>query len=486
MFRAPREVIGNETPPKLGKIFKYFIHPNLRESVDLYWQAKVLISAQLILQLVCLGLVIFSEVNGIPGYSGLWILLAANPILLFVFKRYGNLVLSGNLAVAALAIFTVPMPMYTGGIYSDDMIWLMLVPVMAFTLTNFSSGLIWTILLLVSHGTYYYFEITAPISFLEQTAHWTPEFYYTSITLFFFSALMLIGAAKVGTMGIINEQHKNQNELSAKTKKLEELTNELKQVERILRNSNKELEQFAYVVSHDLKQPLRSINSFSTLLEKHVTKRYDLDDTTKEYLDFIKTGTVNMNQLIEDIITYSRAGSRSELEDSTVKMQDIKMLIEHNLRQQIEETGTSLIWQNLPEQVDFSKVQMVQLLQNLISNAMKYRREDVDNMVIVSVKDELTYWEFSIQDNGRGISEADIKRVFGLFIKLQGTKQEGSGIGLATCKKIVENAGGKISLQSQLNSGSTFTFTVIKRRFQKPDQSDPNYTDRVLSPTPLN
>ena len=335
---------------------------------------------------------------------------------------------------------------------------------MSITLTNFRSGIFWSIYVLVVQGAYYYLELHSNIPIIDQIGHWTPTFYYLSITGLFLGILFLLGSAKFGINKLIEQLMIKQRQLNNRTKQLELKTKQLKKVEKTLLHSNKELEQFAYVVSHDLKAPLRSVNSFSTLLNKHLSREYELDETSLEYLDFIKSGTINMTQLIEDIMTYSRAGVSENDRDAKVDMSYIETLIMHNLKQLIDDTDAQIIWKDVPKEINIPKVQMLQLTQNLISNAIKYRNKAVTPIVTIAVQDSGENWLFSVKDNGTGISLENQKKVFDLFIKLPGTNQEGSGIGLATCKKIVLNNGGKLWLESEPGVGSTFLFTIPKVR----------------------
>jgi len=421
--------IGIGKAMKTNYLIEYFLHPKLKESPDTFWKAKIMISGLMLLALVGSFLLMYAAIEEIEELYVIIIPIICVPFLLMAFKKTGALVLFGNITTAVYAFSISPLPSTTGLIYSDDIIWLILAPIMAFTLTNLRSGFFWTMFVASVHCFYFYqsFNTSEQIAPLD---HWTPAFYYLSIT------------------------------------GLEHKTNQLRNVEKTLRHSNHELEQFAYVVSHDLKAPLRGINSFSTLLDRHLAKKYDLDNTTQEYLQFIKDGTVNMNQLIEDIMNYSKAGSNKEGQEESVDMEIIQTLIDHNLRHQMIETNTQLFWKNIPKTVDLPKVQMLQLVQNLISNAIKYRKPDVAPIITVTGFEQEICWKFTIEDNGTGISKENIQKVFDLFIKLQGTNQEGSGVGLATCKKIVVHNGGEMWLESQLGVGSTFHFTILKNKYK--------------------
>jgi signal transduction histidine kinase len=223
-----------------------------------------------------------------------------------------------------------------------------------------------------------------------------------------------------------------------------------------LRRSNKELEQFAYVASHDLQEPLRMVTGYTQLL----AKRYgdSLDQKAKEYIGFAVDGAKRMQGLIEDLLTYSRVGSRGEAFAST----DCEAVLGKTLaglRVGIQECGATVSHDPLPT-VMGDEFQLGQLFQNLLGNALKYRDSKAPQ-VHVSCKQETEQWTFAVQDNGIGIEPQYRERIFQIFQRLHTREEyEGSGIGLAICKKIVERHGGKIWVESELGKGATFYFTI--------------------------
>jgi PAS domain S-box-containing protein len=237
------------------------------------------------------------------------------------------------------------------------------------------------------------------------------------------------------------------------------MSNELKNRAKELETSNAELEQFAYVASHDLQEPLRMITSFLKLIEK----KYDplLDEKGKQYIHFATDGATRMRQIIMDLLEYSRAGNTSHLEVfSLQEILDDVILLEKN---HIKRLRATITHDPLPEIIAV-KTQIRQLFQNLINNALKYSHPDIKPEIHISGRDFPDFWEISIRDNGIGIAEENFTKVFQIFQRLH-TKEEyeGAGIGLAICKKIVENHQGKIKIASQEGSGSTFTFTLKKQ-----------------------
>jgi light-regulated signal transduction histidine kinase (bacteriophytochrome) len=222
--------------------------------------------------------------------------------------------------------------------------------------------------------------------------------------------------------------------------------------------SNKELEQFAYVASHDLQEPLRMVSSFLQLLEK---KYKDLlDDTGKQYIHFAVDGAERMKRLILDLLTYSRAGTSKEL-SASIDMNEIARDVASTFTFALKDSGGEIILNELPV-ITAVRSQMQQLLQNLVSNGIKYRRSDPPRIEI-SCEEQEQFWIFKVSDNGLGIDNRFFEKIFIIFQRLHNkTEYSGTGIGLAICKKIVERHGGSIHVESEPGKGSTFIFSIKK------------------------
>ena len=239
---------------------------------------------------------------------------------------------------------------------------------------------------------------------------------------------------------------------------LEEKNLEIEEKNNLLEESNDDLKNFAYVASHDLKEPLRMISSYTTLIKK----RYHdtLDETGQEFMHYIVDGAHRMKVMLDDLLSYSRVGTQEDTK-TWVDMSDIMVIVNANLTPRLREQGAKLVVKekNLPA-IKANNTQMIQLLQNLVSNGIKFRGER-DPVVTVDCRYDNNKYIFSVADNGIGITEENKKKVFEMFKRLHTRDEyEGTGIGLATCKKIVTKHGGELWVESTFGEGSTFLFSI--------------------------
>ncbi|MGK7391964.1 MAG: PAS domain-containing sensor histidine kinase [Candidatus Cyclobacteriaceae bacterium M2_1C_046] len=253
----------------------------------------------------------------------------------------------------------------------------------------------------------------------------------------------------------ITEQKQNEYLLKKLNEQLNKKAEELTRV-------NAELEQFAYVASHDLKEPLRMINGFLQMLQKKYGK--SLDETANTYINYALDGSKRMQQLITDLLRYSQITK----EDDKKKLVDLNKIYDEvklNLIKQIEENNATVVIKNSLPILNVNRSAILRLFQNLINNAIKFRKPDEDPVVIIDAKEAKSHWTFSISDNGIGISEENFQKIFEIFSRLHlKTDYPGSGIGLAKCKKIVQHHNGDIWVKSEPGKGSTFYFTLEKTK----------------------
>ena len=226
-----------------------------------------------------------------------------------------------------------------------------------------------------------------------------------------------------------------------------------------LEESNSELKQFAYVASHDLQEPLRMVGSYLGLLERRYKDKLDQD--ANDFIFYAVDGAKRMQILINDLLSYSRVSTKAKPFESANTEHIVKGALK-NLEILIEESGAEVDYKNLPEEIVVDSTQVGQLIQNLVSNAIKFCK-DRKPKVEIGVEDREGEWLFSVRDNGIGIDPENYERIFIIFQRLHGKGDyPGTGIGLSICKRIVERHGGKIWVESEQGEGSTFYFTVAK------------------------
>ncbi len=252
-------------------------------------------------------------------------------------------------------------------------------------------------------------------------------------------------------------------ELLSQKSLLEESSAALEKHLEELERSYKELEQFSYIASHDLKSPLRNIISYSQLLEKRHAAQ--LDASGLEFLHFIVTGAKHMNDVICDLLEYSRTG-RGDQKPSETDMNFVMDLVERNLSEEIRETEAKILRETALPVIWAHQTAMVQLFQNLVSNAIKFRNGAAP---VVRIRYEMNGAEhhFSVSDNGIGLSKEFEKKVFEPFQRVQ-IDRPGMGMGLAICKKIAQLHGGRIWFESEIGRGSDFHLTFVEREKNMP------------------
>lgn len=261
----------------------------------------------------------------------------------------------------------------------------------------------------------------------------------------------------VGALQDITQRKEQEDSLHILNKKLQTQTN-------ALIKSNKELEQFAYIASHDLQEPLRMVTSFLTQLEKKYHN--ELDERGKQYINFAVDGAHRMRNIILDILEYSKLSKNKE-EKETINLNTIIEDACKMNNEKIQDTGAIISYANLPSIIS-CKMPLIQIFHNLIGNALKYQKENTPPIINIKVTEYEKKWLFKIKDNGIGIENEYLEKIFVIFQRLH-TKNEysGNGVGLAIVKKLIENLNGTIWVESELDKGSTFYFTLPKNEATK-------------------
>jgi signal transduction histidine kinase len=245
----------------------------------------------------------------------------------------------------------------------------------------------------------------------------------------------------------------------------------MKDMERKLERSNNDLQQFASIASHDLREPLRMVMNYLELIDKRYSDK--LDDQGREFMGFALDGAKRMESMIDDILLLSQVESSFALE-TPVDLHEVLAAATQNLSLAIKDTGAVITTDPLPT-IMAERSRMLQLIQNLLFNAIRFRSEEPPRIHIFTGK-QAGRWLLGVSDNGIGIGPADHERIFQLFKKASNTKEyPGTGIGLALCKKIVEHYGGNIWVESEIGKGSTFFITLPSTRTNPIDPMSPGY-----------
>lgn len=235
---------------------------------------------------------------------------------------------------------------------------------------------------------------------------------------------------------------------------------EVKLANERLTQANEELKQFAYVASHDLKEPLRMIGSYTQIINKKFEA--ETDEDTQTFFDYVTDGVSRMNNLLDGLLQYSTVG-RGAQDLKPVNLNDTLIICQSNLRLLITESNVKIVTDELPTVLGISSL-LSQLFQNLISNAIKFRKKEGQPKIIIKSEERNNEYLISIKDNGIGIKPEYKNRIFVIFQRLHArTDYEGTGIGLAICHKIMQRMGGKIWVESELGKGATFFFTFPRK-----------------------
>lgn len=441
---------------KLKQIINYFIHNDLRKESHVFYRAYVFVGLVLFLTVSTVFVEVIIEVFNFSGTPNLFFPIFFFTLALYSLKRYGNLVITSNFLVAICFITLAPTVYETGGILSDNLIWLFITPLIGLLFGNKFSGLFWLFILL--GFTYHIYDNTnnEHIRFITSS----DKSYYLTSYLFLFCFLYgIVIIFEKGQALIIRMLNKQKELLERQKAEIAQKNEELETIQAALRHSNAELENFAFAASHDLKEPLRMIKMYSGFTQKRLVNVED--KSVKEFMGYVTDGAARMETLLNDLLQYSRLGKKKE-DVKDIDLNNTLFLVIHNLLATMKDTQASIMANKLPI-VEASHTEMVQLFQNLIANSIKFRKEGILPEIKIYSQDTGPEYLISFADNGIGIKEEYHEKVFGIFERVhKASEYEGTGIGLATCKKIVNSSGGKIWLESAEGVGTTFFFTFPK------------------------
>lgn len=405
-------------------------NPIRQQTVAKFWPVAAVV---LIVYILIAFFILNDYLNGWIQSVNLLILIVGAPLCL----KTKKILLACNL-LALLGLITIIPMIFTGGPGGSGF-WLSITYVVgAFLITTKKWAIFWLSL---------YFFITATIVILSlnglvKIAYEIPEL----LNLLFIFVITFIF---IYLFNQVRERYLHIAEKQAA---------KLVETNSALATANKELEQFAYVASHDLQEPIRTISSFAGLIEKNYSENKDQD--FHEYLAYIISSSARMKQLVQDLLDFSRIQKNTPF--TLVDLNSILKDIISDLNGGIHESDAAITVSSLPV-LRGNEVELKRLFQNLISNAIKFRKENVKPQITISFEEKVSEYVFQIKDNGIGIEEKFYERIFIIFQRLHNVSEySGTGIGLAICKKIVALHSGKIWVKSKAGEGSTFWFTLSK------------------------
>lgn len=435
-------------------IDKYFVPEKFSRDEVLLHKSRMLTWVHLILIAVAFftsaTLPWFLSTHEIP----IFYVLLGSVLTPFVFKRFANFDLSANLLAFLIGIICVSMVRITGGLFSDNLLWLIICPMVVSLFAVRRFDVIWYLLFVAFLLYQYQLDQINPVDRVALIEKLPSDYYATGFFLFATIVLGIIWMFKFGNNLIFRHLQKNRQAIQDKNTELLAVNFKLNELTGQLTRSNKELETFASVASHDLKEPLRMVTMYTQLLKSRM--RNELTAEQHEFMKYIDEGTHHMQKLLDDILEYSRVG-RSNERVKSVDLDDVLYYVKRLLTVSIHESEATIQLEgNLPE-VYGRYSELVQVFQNLISNAIKFRKPGVKPVVTISSSESDGFHLISISDNGIGIDERYADKVFQMFERLH-TRQEyaGTGIGLALCMKVISEMGGEIWLKSKPNHGTIF------------------------------
>ncbi|MEY4903220.1 MAG: hypothetical protein RLZZ292_1035 [Bacteroidota bacterium] len=437
---------------------EYLIPNNLKDNPLRYRKAKILTYSHLFLIFMAVSLAVtdyfFTPENHTPIIFGAILLIG----LLFIFKHCGSLVISGNLLACVNAFvmgWDIPLE---SGLHSDNLLWMIFCPIFAMLLAGRRSGYFWIVALSLFTTFLYSYQITHPEADWQSRLHVSPTYYYISYLSLFLIIFGVVVIFESGQSLIIQLLRDNKKQLELQQTEIVRRSQELEAIENKLRNTNLELENFAYAASHDLKEPLRMIGMYTQLIQRRI--KGQLDENTTEYMYYVTDGVSRMQTLLDDLLNYSRLGKKGVVK--SMDLNDTLFVVMNNLAATIKETQATIVVDHLPTVVGNS-TEMIQLFQNLIANSIKFRQKESTPIIEITHTEKDETITFAFKDNGIGIKSDFHEKVFNIFERLHShSDYEGTGIGLATCKKIVVNHGGQIWVNSEEGAGATFHFTIPK------------------------
>lgn len=381
-------------------------------------------------------------------------------LLLVLLKVTKAIALIGNLIVCLVFYAIASTALKSGGIYSHDLPGLFLVLICSVSLLDIKYTYLYSMFIFAFIGYVYYLGIDpAQLQiYAQQRLQYSPPYYLVLSTLFVLMPVIFLTVLSKLNSELINNLRSTNIKLDEANVKLDTERSNLIMAKSELEKSNLKLERYAHTASHDLQQPIRTIISFTQLLSKKLQRLGLKDDKIDEYLAQVVSGTKRMDAQVQDLLSFSKVSNQEK--GHIYDLNEIVDDVLTDLSDMVNNANAKVEVGNLPK-VNVIKSNLSQVFQNLISNAIKYRKPTSKVKVKISSYEKNGLWVIAVSDNGKGMPESEIGKIFRLYTQLS-KENEGLGIGLATCQQIIESYGGQIWVESELGKGSNFFFTLPK------------------------
>lgn len=441
----------------MNKLVHWFSGPI--EGIVEKHQAKSIVYFLIFLLLVAIILKPFASILNSEFPFLIAIALIAFLLILYKFTKSNFIV--GNLVTLVLYVSMFDLTFKSGGLYSIDLAGLVLVPVIALNTAGKKSGMFWLFLCTIPIIYHYYAALDPDVSNLhrEKTLTYDNGYYFLLdlVLLLLPTSLIFLYVRLNGTL--LDEIANRNTKLDLANETLENQTHQLTNTKNELEVSNTLLKKYAHATSHDLKQPLRTIASFSQLLNRELQNDKLNKKKISSYLNQIEEGSIRMNSQIEEMLSFSNRSTNKLNQEIDVKKTINEVIVD--LAHQIGTNKVQITIGEMPKLYGL-KSSIYKIFQNLISNSIKYKDPSRDLIVNIYASEKENIYTFCVKDNGKGIPANKVDAIFDKGIQLD-SGTEGSGIGLDTVQQLVKNQGGKIWVESEFGKGSNFCFTYPKQ-----------------------
>lgn len=441
----------------LSKVIDYFRPIKEHQDQLAIWKDKILISFLLAFLIIVFAMWITTVVGLSTDIFPFLPMGFALVGMLFFFKKTGNRSLVINFTLAAMFSATIFISFETGAVYSYNLRWMVFPILLSFLFLDIKFGIFWTLIAITSLTYNFY---------IVEEEHINQAMELGSLNYFMDNLMFLLVFAFLFSV-FYYTQHKLSKELNEKNNLLEQQkrtlklkTEELNIVTNKLQETNLNLERYAHSTAHDLKQPVRSISSFAQLVKKDVDKKM-VGEKTSSYLEFVINSSKQLTETINNLLSFAKADYEGASNLELVCLTELVRSVETLLSTQIKEADAEIQCDSLPI-VSIHKSQIECLFQNLISNAVKFSKVNEKSIIKIECEEKENEYLISIFDNGIGIKEENLSKIFKAFEQINESKFTGVGIGLSNCKSIIENHNGKIWVESEFGSFTTFKFTLPK------------------------